>query len=164
MPNESGESLSIVWRSTKRSPNRVRGSSRAWTLKTAEDYRKHSSTLADFTAKMADSLLTVLTVSCASEKARVGVQPVDSTMKAEDYPSGAKTYRIVDSDSRDKRPGDMMGIVAGPEVGILAAKSGELKVTQNDGSKLVGTFTFKSDTTTVNGKFDFTRPNPLATD
>ncbi|HYM34921.1 MAG TPA: hypothetical protein VET48_05955 [Steroidobacteraceae bacterium] len=140
-------------------------STRAWALKNAEEYRPHSSVLADQTAKMADTLAYAFMISCASDKGRVGLQPYDGRAKPEDYPGGPKTFRLVGNNTRDKKSGDLMAIAMLTGSGFVVldpTQPGELKVTQSDGDRLVATFSYKSGQSTVTGSVDFTRPKALA--
>src|SRR5439155_12059636 len=59
-------------------------STRAWALKWAEEYRPLSALLADQKSKMAQELLFVLAIACASEKRRVQPQPHEGTAKPAD--------------------------------------------------------------------------------
>jgi hypothetical protein len=139
-------------------------STKAWTLKSAEEYRPLSATLADQKIKMADTLLFAFLIHCASEKGRVQLAPYDGTANPADYPSGPRTFRLVGGNMRDRKSGDMSAVVLSNEFTsgmIEPAEPGELKITQSDGEKLVATFSFKSKTYSVTGSVNFTRPKEV---
>lgn len=141
-------------------------SSRAWMLKNADEYRPRSDALATQTAKLADELTYVLMISCASDQGRVGFQPYGSNAKVQDYPSGPKTYRLVKSDAKDAKSGDLQALAMLPDLGfdgmLVPKEPGTLTLTQNDGDKLVGTYEFHSAKWSIKGSFNFTRPKPSA--
>ena len=123
-----------------------------------------SPALADQKVKMADSLLFVFLIHCASEKGRVQLAPYDGTANPADYPGGARTFRLVGGNMRDRKSGDMSAVVLSQEftTGMIEpAEPGELKITQSDGDKLVATFAFKSKTYSVTGSVNFTRPKEI---
>ena len=137
---------------------------RAWGLKGAEEYRAFSSTLADQKAKMANALQFVLMIICKSEKGAVSLAPYDGRAKPADYPDGPRVFRIVGSNMRDRKSGDVRAALLSKEFatgGIEPAEPGELKITQSDGDRLVATFSFKSKTSTVHGSVDFRRPKEI---
>jgi hypothetical protein len=137
---------------------------RAWALKQADVYRQSSKTLGDQFAKMADTLSGGLTIGCVTKIAQVRLAAYDGTANPADYPSGPKVYRLVGSNMRDRKSGDMAASVviwdnSTPAPLLEPIEGGELKIMQNDGDKLVGTFNFRAGKlTTVSGSFDFTRP------
>jgi hypothetical protein len=139
-------------------------STRAWALAWAEEYRSLSTTLYDQKVKLANELLFVLMIHCASEKGRVQLAPYDGTAKAADYPSGPRTFRLVGSNMHDRKSGDVSAVLLSDEftTGMIEpAEPGELRITQSDGEKLVATFSFKSKTSTVTGSVNFTRPKEI---
>lgn len=138
-------------------------------LKNADEYRPHSDVLATQTSHLADELMFVLNVSCVSDKGQLTLMPYSGNAKSQDYPSGPKTYRLVNSDARDVKSGDLQAIALIAELGLFdgtltpsAKEPGTLTLTQNDSEKLAGTFEFHSTKWSVKGSFNFTRPKPLA--
>jgi hypothetical protein len=139
-------------------------STKAWALQWAEEYRALSPALADQRAKMADTLTYVFGIYCVSEKGRMQLAPYDGTANSADYPSGPRTFRLVGSNMRDRKSGDVSAALLSQEftTGMIEpAAAGELKITQSDGDKLVATFSFKSKSYAVIGSVNFARPKEI---
>jgi hypothetical protein len=137
---------------------------REWALKDADALRQKNKAMGDQLAKMADSLSAVLVIGCLTKDVKFSLSPYDGTANPADYPSGPKVFRLVGHDMRDKKSGDMGAAVtiwddSTPAPLLEPIEAGELKITQNDVDKIVGTFKYRAGKlTTVSGSFDFARP------